>query len=195
MAGGSGAAVGFESAVESAVPMAWKMSESQFMVLHRSEEEMMSNEIMARLPSEPGAWRAIVVEHGADGKPVEPEPGARRIMWFDVAAWGLSIIGQWRGGSMFGRFSAPDGNVDMFPLATPEAMAKGSPERLDKLPGYLGVAPSSESVLDAYDRLSGTRGMREAMERMRERDPSRGPGMFDSLYAKPAEVQGPEPTA
>ncbi len=121
------------------------------------------SQIMARLRAEPGAWRAIVVEHGVDGKPLEPEPDTRRVLGFDVAAWGFALIERQ---SMFGRFSPPDGNVDMLPLAKPEDVAKGFPERLDTIKGYLGVAATAEPLADAYDRLSGNRGMREAMARI-----------------------------
>lgn len=107
----------------------------------------MAHHIAARLPAEPG-WRALVIQHGADGKPIEPVPGKTSVEFIDVAAWAI-LVNPSPWGAVWAAFLGGGGGQ---PAPAPLDAAG---ERLDTRKGYMMLSPPGESVDEACRRVEG----------------------------------------
>lgn len=109
----------------------------------------------ATAPADPG-WLALIIQHDADGKPVEVSPGQTSIVAVDVTSWavGVMILPV----SLDGVLARIPCRPAPFPVQTEQQIqlvpldVHGN--RLDQRKGFLGLSVPGEDPAAALERLS-----------------------------------------
>ena len=104
--------------------------------------------IASTIPADPG-WRAVVIDHDADGKPVETVPGITSISTIPVAKWALVLsmrVPPAEEASIRSSGFSVQTGLTPLPLGL-------DGNRLDCVKGYRGLAIPGEPDKAALERL------------------------------------------
>ena len=101
-----------------------------------------------RLPATPG-WRAVIVQHDAEGRPVESSPGRTAIQIVPVAHWILALglrLSPPEESAVLTLGAAVQTSTALYP-------APENGTRLDTVKGFKGLSVPGETDLEALARL------------------------------------------